>query len=105
VTAGELLVIVGMALAVFLPKALPLIVVSEGLSTRLEPWLRYVAPAVLGALIAPAIVSPAGQVAAPGWDLTPYLAALVAALVTRRMVPSLSVGLVALVLVATLMPG
>ncbi len=36
-TPGELLVIVGMAAAVFLPKALPLVVVSEGLTTRLRP--------------------------------------------------------------------
>jgi branched-subunit amino acid transport protein len=104
-TAGELLVIVGMALAVYLPKAVPLIAVSEALTTRLGPWLRYVAPAVLGALIAPAIVAPAGHVAAPGWELAPYLMALVAALLTRRMVPSLGIGLVVLVLIAALTPA
>ena len=102
-TPTELLVILGMALAVYAPKALPLVVVSEGLTTRLKPWLEYVAPAVLGALVAPSIVAPAGQIAAPGWEQTGYLVAFVVALVTRRMVPSLAAGLATIVLVTLLL--
>ena len=48
-TPAELLVILGMAVAVYVPKAVPLVIVSEGLITRLKPWLQYVAPAVLRA--------------------------------------------------------
>jgi branched-subunit amino acid transport protein len=105
VTATEALIIVAMALAVYLPKAVPLIVVSEGLSARLAPWLKYVAPAVLGALIAPAIVGPSGQPTAPGWDLVPYVAAFAAAVRTRRMLPALAVGLFVLLVVAIFRPA
>jgi branched-subunit amino acid transport protein len=102
VTAIELVVILGMALAVYVPKALPLVIVSEGLTTRLRPWLQYVAPAVLGALVAPSIVAPSGQLAPPGWDQTAYVVAFVVALVTRRMVPSLAAGLATIVVVSLL---
>jgi len=99
-TPGELLVIVGMAAAVFLPKALPLVAVSEGLTTRLRPWLQYVAPAVLGALIAPSIIAPAGELAVPGWEQSPYVVAFLVVVRTRRMLPSLAAGLAAIILVA-----
>jgi branched-subunit amino acid transport protein len=98
-TPADLLVIVAMALAVYMPKALPLVVVSEGLTTRLSPWLQYVAPAVLGALVAPSILAPAGQLAAPAWHQTGYLVAFVVAILTRRMVPSLAAGLATIVAV------
>lgn len=98
-TPGDLLVILGMAVAVYLPKALPLIVVSEELTTRLRRWLQYVAPAVLGALVAPSIVAPTGQLAAPAWDQSAYVVAFVVALRTRRMLPSLAAGLAMLLLV------
>ncbi len=98
-TLAELLVILAMALAVYIPKAVPLIVVSEGLTARLRPWLQYVAPAVLGALVAPSILAPTGQLAAPGWEQTPYLVALVVAILTRRLVPSLTAGLATLILI------
>jgi branched-subunit amino acid transport protein len=102
VTPTELLVILAMALAVYVPKALPLVTVSEGLTIRLRPWLKYVAPAVLGALVAPSIVAPSGQLAAPGWDQSGYLVAFLVAFVTRRMVPSLAAGLATIVLVTLL---
>jgi len=102
VTPAELLVILGMALAVYVPKALPLVVVSEGLTTLLKPWLQYVAPAVLGALVAPSIIAPSGQLAAPGWDQMGYMVAFVLAILTRRMVPSLAAGLATIVVVTLL---
>jgi branched-subunit amino acid transport protein len=94
-------VIVGMALAVYVPKALPLIAVSEGLTDRLRPWLKYVAPAVLGALVAPNIVSPW---AASWWSQIPFAVAFIAALATRRMLPALAAGLATLLVVALLKP-
>jgi branched-subunit amino acid transport protein len=67
-TVTELLIVLGMAVAVYLPKAAPLVVVSERLTARLRGWLEYVAPAVLGALVAPRILAPTGDLAPPTWD-------------------------------------
>jgi branched-subunit amino acid transport protein len=96
-TANEVLVIVGMALAVFVPKVLPLVIVSESLTTRLRPWLVYVAPAVLGALVAPSLLAP--SLVAPGWDQAGFGVAFLVALRTRRMLPALAAGLVVVALV------
>ena len=96
-TAGELVLIVGMALAVYLPKVVPLVVVSPRMTARLERWLRYVAPAVLGALVAPSILAPSGI---PMLNLQQlgFVAAFAMAIASRRMLPSLAVGLVVLAL-------
>jgi branched-subunit amino acid transport protein len=99
---SEALVVVGMALAVYFPKLLPLIALPQSVTEWLRPWLRYVAPAVLGALIAPAILAPSEPGGAFGWRLLPFGAACVAAVLTRRMVPALAAGLVALAGVAAL---
>jgi branched-subunit amino acid transport protein len=103
-TWDELLVIVGMALAVYVPKALPLVVASEPLTTRLRPWLQYVAPAVLGALVAPSVLAPGGHLEPPGLSHLPFAVAAVATLVTRSVVPSLAAGLATLAVVAVLRP-
>jgi branched chain amino acid efflux pump len=105
VSAGDFALLVGMALAVYLPKALPLVAVSENVTSRLRHWLQYVAPAVLGALIAPSILAPAGQLAAPGWQQAGYLVAFVVAVVTRRMLPALAAGLLAIAVTAVLTPA
>jgi branched-subunit amino acid transport protein len=102
VTLSELALIVGMALAVYAPKVLPLALVSEQLATRLRTWLRYVAPAVLGALVAPSIFAGQGSLGLPGWHGLAYLSAAIMAAVTRRMVASLVVGLVVLALTTLL---
>jgi branched-subunit amino acid transport protein len=98
----EVLLVVGMALAVYAPKVLPLVVVSERHAVGLQTWLRYVAPAVLGALVAPAILAPDGRFSVPGWQLAAYVLAAVVAATTRRMVAALAAGLAALVLVTLL---
>jgi branched-subunit amino acid transport protein len=104
VSPGDFALLVGMALAVYLPKALPLVAVSEHVTSRLRHWLQYVAPAVLGALIAPSILAPAGQVVAPNWQQAAYVVAFVVAVMTRRMLPSLGAGLLAVVVVVVLGP-
>jgi branched-subunit amino acid transport protein len=70
----------------------------------LYPWLQYVAPAVLGALVGPRIAVPNGHIAAPGWELVAYVLAGFVAATTRRMVGALSAGQAALVLAALLQP-
>jgi branched-subunit amino acid transport protein len=102
VTPGELLIVVGMAMAAYLPKALPLVMIPERLTNRLRRWLQYVAPAVLGALVAPSIMAPASRPAAPGWDQAAYVVAFVVAVWTRRMIPSLAAGMAAII-VSTLL--
>jgi branched-subunit amino acid transport protein len=93
VTITELAIVLGMAVAVFLPKAVPLVAISEHHTTRLRPWLQYVAPAVLGALVAPNIATN------PNSTQAAYLVAFVVAIRTRRMLPSIAAGLAVLVLV------
>ena len=93
-TVGELGAIVVMALAVVLPKVVPLVLVGERLSPGVRSWLRFVAPAVLAALVAPAVVLPRGVLAAPSWDQAAYPVVLVVALRSRRVLPSLLAGLV-----------
>jgi branched-subunit amino acid transport protein len=104
VTVAELLIVVGMAIAVYLPKALPLVLISERLTSRLRRWLQYVAPAVLGALVAPSIVSPAGRSPGLAWDQAAYVVAFVVAIWTRRMLPALAAGMAAVVLTALIHP-
>jgi branched-subunit amino acid transport protein len=103
-SASELLLIVGMAAAVYAPKVLPLALVSERDATRLRSWLQYVAPAVLGALVAPSILAPNGELTVPGWQLLAYALAAVVAATTRSLVAPLFVGGLALLLAALLSP-
>jgi branched-subunit amino acid transport protein len=98
----ELLLVLGMALAVYAPKVLPLAVLSERSAGRLQAWLRYVAPAVLGALVAPSILARDGHVSMPSWELVAYLLAGLVAATTRRLVAPLGVGLGALLVLALL---
>jgi branched-subunit amino acid transport protein len=87
---------------VYAPKVLPLVVVSARQASRLQVWLTYVAPAVLGALVAPSILAPAGRVGLPGWELAAYVVAGLVAVVTRRLVAALAAGATALVVVTLL---
>jgi branched-subunit amino acid transport protein len=96
-TGAEVLVIVGMALAVYTPKVLPLALVPEHAADRLKPWLIYVAPAVLGALVAPSIV-----LRPPSLDLAAYLMAGLVAAFTRHMLAAIGAGVAALA-IATLL--
>jgi branched-subunit amino acid transport protein len=97
VTLLDLALIVGMALAVYAPKALPLVLISERHAEPLKRWLTYVAPAVLGALVAPGIL-----LRPPGWHLAAFGAAAVVAGLTRRMILALAIGAVGLVVAAIL---
>ncbi len=97
-TITEFAIVLGMAVAVFLPKVVPLVAISEHHTAQLRPWLQYVAPAVLGALVAPSIATN------PNWTQAAYMVAFVVAVRTRRMLPSIAAGLVVLVLVTLIRP-
>ena len=98
----DLLAIAIMALGVYLPKLLPVVLLGGQFSTPVRRWLGYVAPAVLGALVAPAILVPDGQFAGPGTGALGYVAAFLVAVATRRMLPAVAAGLAVVVLTAVL---
>ena len=57
-----LLIILGMALATYLPRALPLwTLASRSLSPAIVAWLRFVPASVLAALLAPTLLLDHGQ--------------------------------------------
>lgn len=95
-TIREALIIGGMALGVFLPKMVPLLLVTDRLTPRVRRWLSYVAPAVLSALVAPAVLAPQGHLAgwASPWEVAGYAITFVVAVSTRRMFPAVVSGLV-----------
>lgn len=95
-TGRDLLLLVGLVLAVYLPKALPLILMRDRISPAVQRWLKYVAPAVLSAMVAGMIAAPDGHLITPGWTQLPYLATLVVAVATRRMFVAVGSGLVVL---------
>jgi branched-subunit amino acid transport protein len=101
-TLLDLLAILVTSAAVYLPKALPLVIVGDRLPGAVRRWLEFVAPAVLAALVAPAILAPERTIAPIGWPLLPFVATFVVAVLTRRMLASVAAGLLALVAVVLL---
>ena len=85
-----------------LPKALPLLLVSDHMHPLVRRWLDYVAPAVLAALVAPSIFTPDRVLAPPRFEQLAFVATFIAAVLTRRMLPSVASGLVVLVAVVLL---
>lgn len=79
-----LAIIAGMALVTYLPRVLPLTVLSRlALPAWFRRWLSYVPGAVLAALLAPALLLPGGHW--PAWrDNLPLLAAVPTFLVASR---------------------
>ena len=98
----DLAVVAGMILAVYLPKALPLLLLKGRLSPGVERWLKYVAPAVLSAMVAPAILVPNGRLELPGWAQAPFLVTLVVTIFSRRMFVGLAAGLTTLLAITLL---
>ena len=100
-TPRDAVLIVLVALAVYLPKGLPVLLVPERLPRPLERWLQYVAPAVLSALVAPTVLAPPED-AAGTWRACAYAVAFVLALATRRMLVAAGGGLAVVALGAAL---
>jgi branched-subunit amino acid transport protein len=67
----KLLIFFGMALATYLTRSAMIFAVSGQMSPLLHRWLRYVPPAVLAALVAPAVLAPQGhlEVGLPVWGV------------------------------------
>ncbi|GAA3660705.1 hypothetical protein GCM10022224_025120 [Nonomuraea antimicrobica] len=96
---GMVLLIVGMGLCSFLPRYLPLAVLADReMRPLVETLLKYTPPAVLAALVFPAILAPSGK----GLELSlanPYLiggvVTFAAGMVSKRFLLSTAIGIAA----------
>ena len=98
-TTYLIVMIVGMALATLISRVPPLV-----LATKLKPgrkvqrWLKQVPPAVMAALVAPAIFAPDGQI----WisyhnaDLMVGTATLIVAIATKNFYATIAFGVCAM---------
>lgn len=89
--------ILGMALAVALPRVLPVAVLSRvSFSDRAQEWLSYIAPAVLASLLAVSILAPRGVIDI-SWHnryLIAFIPTMGVAIKTRSLFYSLLTGIV-----------
>jgi len=86
-----------MALVTYLPRFLPLLILSRRrLPSDLETWLSFVPVAVLAALLGPALFAPEGELS---WDpaqnlfLLAALPTFLAALVSRNLFITVLTGM------------
>ncbi|MEW8957584.1 hypothetical protein MHOCP_12910 [Moorella humiferrea] len=96
-----LIIILGTAVVTYLPRMLPLVVLSRvRLPEVFLRWLSYVPAAVLAALLAPGLLLPDGKLSLAA---NPYLLAAIptgfVALKTRSMALTILTGMVAMVLI------
>lgn len=106
------MLIIGMALVTYLPRALPLMLLSSRrLNPGIERWLRLIPPAVLAALLAPELLltkSGAGAKLFISTDNILLLAAIPSFLVawcTKSFFGTVMVGMAAVAIGRCLFPG
>ena len=102
------LTIVGMGVVTYLPRLLPLLLLSRrrdadsALSPFIEVWLRYVPPAVLAAMLLPSLLVTDGQLSlGPDTGMVYLCAAIPTLLVawkTRSLIGSVLAGVAAVAL-------
>lgn len=96
------LAIVLMSLVTFLPRLLPVLLLSKrSLPAPLARWLSYIPAAVLASLLGPALLAPAGTLdlgftANPGFWVS--LPVFLAALLTRSLFVTVLTGMVLMAL-------
>ncbi len=95
------LVIIGMWIANYLPRVLPMAVLSKlKIPAPVVRWLGFIPTAVLAAIVAPAVLMPEGRLAL-NWDnhyLLAAIPAVAAAVKTRSLVWTLLAGMLAMAL-------
>jgi branched-subunit amino acid transport protein len=89
-----ILIITGMALVTYFTRVTMVAALGREMPPLLRRWLRYVPPAVLAALIAPAVMAPQGTLEI-GLSTWAALAGAVAAWRTRSVWWTLVVGMAA----------
>lgn len=96
-----LIAVLGMALATYLPRMLPLLGLSRlSLPYFLERWLSYIPTTIFAALIFPAILMQGGKLN-PGFQNYQLTASLISFLIgwrTRSMIVTVMGGLITLAL-------
>lgn len=98
------LTIIGMGLATYATRVLPLLTLRGTPGPRLERVLRYVPPAIFAALIVPALLAPDGQLQL-GASLWAGLIGAAVAYLTRNMALTILAGLASFALLRLLSPG
>ncbi len=86
------LTILGMAAVTYATRALPLLFLRQTSGGGLEKVLQHIPPAILAALVAPALFAPAGHLEAGAYLWAGLVGLLIAAL-TRNVAVTLVVGL------------
>ncbi|HEX9118873.1 MAG TPA: AzlD domain-containing protein [Anaerolineae bacterium] len=105
VRPAVLLIIVGCAAVTFIPRVLPLVLLSRfTLPDRAVRWLGYVPVAVLAALLAQSVLLANGRI-----DLSPtnlsliaVIPALIVAIRTRSLIGTVAAGVAAMALLRLL---
>ena len=100
------LTLVGMMLVTAPPRVIPLVMLSQRKLPRVvERWLAYVPVAVLSAMLFPAVLMPAGELALQVENLYLWasLPALLIAWKTRSLFPPVVAGVVTLAVLRLLM--
>jgi branched-subunit amino acid transport protein len=89
-----LLIFLGMALATYFTRYIMIAALDREVPPLLQRWLRYVPPAVLAALVAPAALAPQGhlEISAHAWAV---LVGVVFAWRTRHVLWTIAGGLTA----------
>jgi branched-subunit amino acid transport protein len=95
--AQYVLAIVLMSLVTFLPRLLPVLLLSKrSLPAPLARWLSYIPAAVLAALLGPALMTPAGKLEL-GFSTNPgfwvSLPVIIVAFITRSLFATVLTGM------------
>ncbi|MDL2306864.1 AzlD domain-containing protein [Desulfovibrio sp. OttesenSCG-928-C06] len=106
VSPETLLLILGMCLVTFIPRFLPMLLLSSrSLNPQLERWLKLVPPAVLAALLAPELLTSKGGAEGARLFISPDNMMLLASIpcfitawITKSFFGTIVVGMAALAL-------
>jgi len=99
--AEILWVIVGMALAIAIPRVLPVALLSRfEFPEKFKEWLSHIAPAVLAALLAVSVLAPEGTIAITTGNryIWAFVPTLLVAFYTRSLFYTLVTGIAVMAL-------
>ncbi|MFO7295739.1 MAG: AzlD domain-containing protein [Caldicoprobacter sp.] len=100
-----ILIIIGMSVVTYLPRILPMVLLSKvNLPPLFLKWLQFIPVAVLSALLAPAILAPQGELSI-GLDNNAFIASIpcfFVAIKTKNLFLTVMVGILAMFLLQNL---
>lgn len=102
-------VIGGMAIVTYLPRLMPMWILSgRKLPLLIERWLWYVPPAILGTLLCASLSAKTGELSIWGFDVRSVIAAVPAGYIAaryRNILLTVAVGIIAAGLARLLLPA